>query len=319
MLKDFDQFGYVGVFAALIAAGFGFPIPEELPVLTAGVLVGHEDTTLHWYIMLPVVIVGVVTGDGILYAVGRLWGHRLLSLKWVQRRILPPEKRIEIEKNFADRGIMVLLGTRLLPGIRTPIFIMAGVLRVPLKRFLLADGIYAIPLVNVLFWLAYWFTDQVLVVFNQIQLVQKEYRALVFVAILAGLAGVLISKYLVSRKVSTGEPPHVPQIISKAVDKVTGRHHTEKLDEENVPTSPSAATIEEPKTEVFYKLTDEAFADLRAANIPDSVLNKLIILKDKMLTQEGMMNEIATLLDADQAKQFQDIILHDSRMGTPQA
>jgi membrane protein DedA with SNARE-associated domain len=246
MLQNFNEYGYVGVFVALIAAGFGFPIPEELPVLTAGIMVGHEDTTLYWYFMLPVVIAGVVVGDGILYGIGRIWGHKLLGLEWVQRKFLTPKKRIEIEKNFADRGIMVLLGARMLPGIRSPIFVMAGMLRVPLGRFLLADGLYAIPLVNLMFWSAYMLTDQVLVVFGQIRKVQQEYGPLVSVIVLSGVIGVLMYMYLVRRSVSTGEPPHVPQIISKpaeslghviesAVDKVTGRHSTDKHDEEKKP------------------------------------------------------------------------------------
>jgi membrane protein DedA with SNARE-associated domain len=239
MLEHFNEYGYLGVFVALIAAGFGFPIPEELPVITAGILVGHAGTTLKWYIMLPVVMAGVVISDGILYAIGRIWGHKLLDFKWVQRNFVPPEKRDEIEKNFADRGILVLLGARLLPGIRTPIFIIAGSLRVPVGRFLLADLIYAIPLVNLLFWVSYLLTDQVLVIFNKI----NEYRPLVTVAVLSAVAGALIQRYLLSRHVSTGEPPHMPKLITKpaeaighaiesaiesAVEKVTGRHpHTE--------------------------------------------------------------------------------------------
>ena len=237
MLQHFNEYGYQGVFFALIAAGFGFPIPEELPVITAGVLVGHEDTTLMWYIMLPVVMAGVVIGDGVLYAIGRLYGRRLLNLKWVQRHFVPPEKRDEIEQNFARRGIMVLLGARLLPGIRTPIFIMAGVLRVPFGRFLLADALYAIPLVNVLFWLSYLLTDQVLAIFNQI----NHYRPLVVSHLLAGLAGALVYKYVFARHVSTGEAPHMPKIISKpagaighaiesAVEKVKGRHQSSDPD-----------------------------------------------------------------------------------------
>jgi membrane protein DedA with SNARE-associated domain len=236
MLERFDQYGYLGVFLALLAAGFGFPIPEELPVLTAGVLVGHEDTSLYWYYMLPVVIAGVVIGDGVLYGMGRVWGHHLLNIGFVRRRLVPIEKQEQIEKNFAERGIWVLLGARLLPGIRAPVFIMAGVLRVPLARFLLADAIYAIPMVNLLFWLAYLLTDQVLEIFKKI----NEYRPLVVVAVLSGVAGALIQKYVLSRHVSTGEPPHVPSILSKpavaaahvvekvmerAAETVTGRHH----------------------------------------------------------------------------------------------
>jgi membrane protein DedA with SNARE-associated domain len=242
MLEGFNDYGYLGVFVTLLAAGFGFPIPEELPVLTAGVLVGHEDTKLYWYYMLPVVMAGVVIGDGVLYGVGRIWGRRLLAIGFIRRNFVPIDKQEQIEKNFAERGIWVLLGARLLPGIRAPVFIMAGVLKVPLGRFLLADAIYAIPLVNVLFWLAYFLTDQVLVIFNKI----NEYRPLVVVAVLSGIAGAMIQKYILSRQVSTGEPPHVPSIISKpavavghavekavekAVETVTGRHH-EKPHEE---------------------------------------------------------------------------------------
>jgi len=236
MLQNFSEYGYLGVFLALIASGFGFPMPEELPIITAGILVGHEDTTLRWWIMLPVCILGVVISDGVLYGIGRLWGTRLLENKWVQRNIVSPENRAEIEKNLHDRGIAVLLGARLLPGIRTPIFIMAGILRVPLTRFLLADGLYAIPGVNLLFWLAYLLTDQVLVIFNKI----NEYKPLVVVSLLSAVAGALFQKYVLSRHVSTGKPPEVPKIISKpaevvahavsaAVEKVTHRHPAEKV------------------------------------------------------------------------------------------
>lgn len=242
MLAHFNEYGYLGVFVALLAAGFGFPIPEELPVITAGIMVGHDDTTLRWYIMLPVVIAGVVIGDGVLYGIGRLWGHRLLNVGFVRRKLVPIDKQEHIEKNFAERGIWVLLGARLLPGIRTPIFIMAGVLRVPVGRFLLADAIYAIPLVNLIFWLSYFLTDQVLVIFNKI----NEYKPLVIVAVLSGIAGALIQKYILSRHLSTGDAPHVPDIIAKpavaaahvvekVVDKVTGRHHDRPHDEDGPP------------------------------------------------------------------------------------
>lgn len=245
MMQFLEQYGYLGIFLGLIASGCGFPIPEELPVITAGILVGHEDTNLKWYVMLPVVVVGVVLGDGVLYTAGRVWGDRLLRIGWVQRNLVPPEKRAEIEKNFHDRGIAVLLGARLLPGIRTPIFIMAGVMKLPVAKFLLADGLYAIPGVNVLFWLSYYLTDQVLAVFKQVE----QYRPLVMVAILSAVAGALLYKYVLTRKVSTGEAPHMPPLLTKpaeamvnavemAVEKVTHRH--ERAAEHHPPPPPSA-------------------------------------------------------------------------------
>jgi membrane protein DedA with SNARE-associated domain len=256
MIEDFAKYGYVGIFCAIIATGFGLPMPEELPVLFSGVLVGHGDTLtpgmtalppdrLRWWIMLPVVIAAVVVGDGLLYGVGRLWGPRLLGNPWVQRKILSPEKRAVIEKNFQERGVMILLTARLTPGIRTPIFLMAGVLRVSFTRFLLADGLYAIPGVMAMFWLAYFLTDQVLDVFHRIE----QYKQLVVVGVLSAAAGVILYKLFVDRRVTTGESKDVPMIVKpvekvteavehvveKAYDKVVHRHHDEKPPEEAKP------------------------------------------------------------------------------------
>ena len=105
---------------------------------------------LKWYFMLPICVLGVVIGDGFLYGIGRIWGTRLVDSRWMQR-VLPEHKKLKIEDNFHRYGIWVLLFARLLPTIRSPIYMMAGVMRIPFKVFLLADGLYAIPGVSLLF------------------------------------------------------------------------------------------------------------------------------------------------------------------------
>ena len=226
MIEGLNEYGYLGIFLSLVLAGFGFPIPEELPVITAGIMVGHDDSQLRWYVMLPVVIAGVVIGDGLLYGIGRLWGTRVLDLPWVQRHLITPEKRAQIEENLRERGIMILLGARFLPGIRSPIFIIAGSMRVPLGRFLLADGLYAIPGVNLLFWLAYALTDQMLLVYNNMHAVVDRYKPLVVVSVLSAVAGALVQKYVLSRRVTTGDPTAVPRVIAKPAEAVV--HVVEK-------------------------------------------------------------------------------------------
>ena len=225
-MDTFAQYGYLGVFAALMASGFGFPIPEELPILTAGGLVGHADTLapgetllnpqrLRWWIMVPVCILGVVVGDGALYGIGRVWGPRILANAWVRRRV-PPDKQAAIEKNFHDRGIMILLTARLTPGIRTPIFLMAGVLRVPMGRFLLADGLYAIPGVNIMFWLSYFLFDQVMEAYHA----AERYRAIAMIGVLSAVIGVVLYRILTNRKAVTGSSADVP-LYNKPVEMVT--------------------------------------------------------------------------------------------------
>ena len=233
---------YLDVFLILFLSTTILPVPEELPVIGAGVVCGNSDTKfaadrdnperVRWWVMLPVVIVGAVLGDIVLYTIGRLFGKRLLDLKWVQRRVVSPEKRASIEKNFAKHGIKVLLGVRLLPGIRGPVFLIAGMVRLPLWQFVLADAIYAIPIVNLMFWTAYWFTDQIMVLWHQVE----SYKTLVVSHLLAAVAGALVYKYLLSRHVPTGETPPVVEKAAKVghaiehafesvADAVTGRHH----------------------------------------------------------------------------------------------
>src|SRR5207248_3251944 len=56
-----EQLGYAGLFWVLFVAGLGVPIPEELPIVTAGVL-SHQ-LVLRWWIALPVCLLGVLSGD----------------------------------------------------------------------------------------------------------------------------------------------------------------------------------------------------------------------------------------------------------------
>jgi membrane protein DedA with SNARE-associated domain len=233
---------YGGVLAALVLAGIGLPIPEEIPIVTAGAMVGHDAQALahhedlvgavgggpasylstdppsitRWWIMLPLCIVGVVVADTGMYTLGRIGGTRILQWKWVRKRVLPPEKQLKIEANFAKYGILILLGARFTPGVRSPVFIMAGVLRMPLSRFLLADGLYAIPGVCLLFWLAYIFTDQFVEAINAVE----RHRPMVIMAVVAAIGGVVLYKFLSSRRLSTGDPEEIP-IYVKPVGVVT--------------------------------------------------------------------------------------------------
>ncbi len=225
---------YAGVVGLLVGSGFGLPVPEEVPIVTAGAMVGNDAQavayhdllagavgggylaydppppagTTRWWVMLPLIIVGAVLGDTVLYVIGRKFGGRLLQSGWVQRRVLPPDKRAEIEANFHKNGILILLGARLTPGIRTPVFIMAGLLRMPLSRFLMADFLYAIPGINFLFWLAYLFTDQFKAAVHAVE----RHRSQAVLVVLAAVGGAVLYRFAVSRRVTTGDMNAIPAV-----------------------------------------------------------------------------------------------------------
>jgi membrane protein DedA with SNARE-associated domain len=222
-LKEFlRQWGYPGIFLGLIATGLGFPMPEELPIAIGGVLASSHPE-IHWWIMLPVCIAGVIVGDGCLYAIGRLWGPRLLQYGWVKRRVFPPERLAKIEHNFQKHGVKLLLFARLTPGVRAPVFFTAGLTRLSLTRFLVADGLYAIPGVSLLFFLGYWFTG------SMVDLIEGPLeRAKSIIVIVAIVVVVGYFLYRVLRKpMVTGDPAEVPPIVGQM--QHTLEHVTSKI------------------------------------------------------------------------------------------
>lgn len=206
-------------FSLLIAAGIGFPIPEELPIVMAGIWAGHQsDLGAARFLILPVCILGVVISDGLLYGIGRYFGPKLLENRWM-KRLLPPNKRERIEDNFRKYGVLTLLFARFLPAIRSPIFVTAGVMRLSLTRFLFADGIYAIPGVSLLFSLSYWFGDQ----FQELVMHAEEkvirIRPLLILLVIAAVAGFLAYHFL-RRPVAIGDPQELPLIGERVAEKM---------------------------------------------------------------------------------------------------
>ena len=85
-----ERFTYVGIFLVLFVAGLGVPIPEEAPILAAGVLASQE--IIRWWLALAVCFVGVLAGDIVLYWVGHHWGEHILEWR-LTRCILTPRAR----------------------------------------------------------------------------------------------------------------------------------------------------------------------------------------------------------------------------------
>lgn len=119
----FIQFGYAAVFLVLVLCGFGIPIPEDVTLVAGGVISGLGYTNVH--IMLVVGLLGVLVGDGIVFMLGRIFGEQILRFKIVSR-IMPPKRYAQVQKKFDQYGNRVLFVARFLPGLRSPIFLTAG-------------------------------------------------------------------------------------------------------------------------------------------------------------------------------------------------
>lgn len=147
-LTPYGFYSYFAMFGLLIACGFGFPMPEDIVLITGGILSARGVTDV-WTVNI-VCLIGVLGGDGTVFFLGRKFGHRIKSFP-VIRRILNESNDRRVNQIFRKYGSKVIFFARFMPGLRTPIFMTAGIYRVSPWTFLSLDGFAA--LISVPVWI----------------------------------------------------------------------------------------------------------------------------------------------------------------------
>jgi len=171
MLQELLQrFTYLGILAALLLGSLGVPIPEEMPIVAAGIL-SHEGLA-RWWLALPVCVLGVLAGDVVLYWAGRRWGERLLGWR-VVRHVLTRARAEWLEAAYREHAMKTVAMARHVTGLRAAAFLTAGIARVPFWKFILADAAAAAVTVPLAFGLAYFFTHQINAILADVHRVER--------------------------------------------------------------------------------------------------------------------------------------------------
>jgi membrane protein DedA with SNARE-associated domain len=194
-----EEFTYLGLFLVLFGAGLGVPIPEEIPVLAAGVL-AHEGV-VRWWIALPLCFTAILGGDTALYWVGRHWGERILDWRLV-RYLLTPEREEGFKAAYRRHGMKIVFAARHLAGVRAAAFLTAGIARVPFAQFLAVDTAAALLGVPASFGLAFFFADQLDWLLADVHRIER-WAAIAALVIAAGWLGVLAFRR--ARRIAVGE------------------------------------------------------------------------------------------------------------------
>ena len=143
------------VFLILLAAGFGLPLPEDIPLVMGGVLV-HRGQAVLWKMIL-VGYLGIIIGDSTMFGLGRRVGSKVGAAPGLFRRIVTPEKRARVEGMFKKHGEKIVMLARFLPGVRTVTYFTAGSVGMSYSRFLLYDSIAALASAPIFVLLGYYF------------------------------------------------------------------------------------------------------------------------------------------------------------------
>ena len=131
------QWGYLGIFAAMVLENVVPPIPSEVIMPLAGFYVGQGQ--LNFFGVVLAGLLGTVVGALPWYGIGRLVNERRLG-QWIERHgrwLGVTAADLEQSRGWFQRhGAAVVFWGRLIPAIRTLISVPAGIELMPFGPFL---------------------------------------------------------------------------------------------------------------------------------------------------------------------------------------
>jgi len=150
---------YLAIITVLVLTGSGLPIPEEVPIVAAGILSSHQ--LLNPYLALASCLFGALAGDCVMYWIGYHFGRSVVREHPWWAHFVKPEREAQIEAMLENHGLKVFFLARFLVGLRSPVYLAAGIMRVPFRRFLLIDLFCATTVIGVFFGLSYRYGETI--------------------------------------------------------------------------------------------------------------------------------------------------------------
>jgi len=144
--------GYAVLFGMLFLCGYDLPVPEDIPLIASGILIGSNQ--MHVGIAAPLAWAGIIGGDCVLYFLGRRYGLNITRVPFVGKHVT--KERIQKAEKLFDRwGIWVVAVGRLFAGIRGAMVVAAGTIRFNFIKFIIADGLAALVSGGMFMYLGY--------------------------------------------------------------------------------------------------------------------------------------------------------------------
>jgi len=131
-----------------------------------------------------------------MYAIGYHFGHNVLRDHPWFARFLKPEREAHIEEMLNQHGWKVFFLARFLVGLRSPVYLTAGILRISFRRFVLVDLFCAGVVICTFFGLSYLFAERIVGWFQRI----RNAEVAITVAIVAAVVGVVLYFYVRHRR-----------------------------------------------------------------------------------------------------------------------
>lgn len=197
-IQPYGTHSYFVILAVLLACGFGLPLPEDITLVTAGILASRN--IIDFNITVVLCMVGVLLGDGIIFWLGSRYGTKLRKTKFFA--VILPEKRDEAVKSIVQKyGDKVIFMARFMPGLRTPLFFATGSYHVPFWKFFLLDGFAALISVPLWVYVGYLFGSNL----EHLETVIRKAQTGIYSSLAAIIIIFVVIIYMRKRNVRTQE------------------------------------------------------------------------------------------------------------------
>tara|TARA_Y100000589_G_scaffold172646_2_gene163898 strand:+ start:1223 stop:2146 length:924 start_codon:yes stop_codon:yes gene_type:complete len=133
------------LFGLLMASGVGMALGEDAFIIPAGFLMERELMPFWWTIAAA--YFGVVFADTLWMLVVRQFSGTIMRFRFF-RRMFHPRRILEIKYKFDRWGTWVVVLSRFIPFSRTPVFTAAGLARMKIWKFMIAESLSALPVVG---------------------------------------------------------------------------------------------------------------------------------------------------------------------------
>ena len=209
---------YLAITLLMISTGAGFPLPEEVFIVAAGVASTHPPGVplLNPWWALLCLLFGALAGDCIMYWIGFHFGRSVVREHRWWARFVTPEREAQMERTIRKHGLKVLFLARFLVGLRSPVYLTTGILHVPFRRFLLYDLFCATIVIGTFFTLSYGYGEAI---YNSIR--ELEVLITIIVVLVVAAIGIrLWRRHRRRRAEAEASPPESDKPSEQSDDEV---------------------------------------------------------------------------------------------------
>ena len=162
-----DKWGYLAVAGFIGVESFGVPAPGQTIMVAAAIYAGAG--RLNIFGVAAIAFVAAVMGDNLGYWIGARGGRRLVH-RWGRYVFITPERLDKAERFFARRGNRIVVVARFIDGLRQLNGVIAGIMEMPWRTFLIYNAIGAA------LWVGWWTTIAYLFGTHLVEIIEQAHH-----------------------------------------------------------------------------------------------------------------------------------------------